>query len=1233
MAAQVVVLAGPAGVGKTARLLTVYQEQVGRAEPGGALWISPNWRAVEELRRGLLTHRPGCFAPGIMTFDRFAEAVVEYGGVRARLIDGSMQRWLIWGLVEEGRRSGKIRYFAQIAHTPGFIDLVTDWIRELKRLEIWPDQFHQACQAKGMTDKDRELLGIYRAYQDLLTQHDLYDTEGRFWLARTLLGQGALLPPAGRQSLELVVVDGFTDFTRTQHEILEHLAHRAERMLITLPLEKDTERKELFAKPLKTLREIGRRHRRLEVEWLERPARPAWPALAHIERFLFANPRQYQALEQKAQRIEILAAASPLAELQLLAKRIKQLLTEGDPEARGPVRPDEILVLFRSLDAVATLVREVFGRYGIPFALESSVPLRSARSVLVLGELMELVVEDWPVRRLLAVVNHSYFQPDWPQWQQGRAALVTEQILRLLGIPGGRKELFEALGRLADSEDQGHSEDPKAPQAKTALALLEWLAEVLDALPQKATLSGWAKAWRRLAAEVGIFRAISMLSGSDYQTAASVGADLSASDMHPSANGEQSAWEELASLLDGADRLWSWLRRPAPELDRQQALAVLTDLLRRTSLPFRTMEAGRVRVLSVWTARPLRAPYVFLAGLSEKAFPLPEPADRFYTEQEIQHLIEQNLPLARRQDRTCEEMLLFYEAITRATRRLVLSYPGLDESAQPLAPSPYLDELEAVCGPGQIEKKELFELRPIPAEPMPLAARDFRLRAMAEALQGQVDLLAGLVQAETAQGSALPVQAPSQPMRVPPLPAQLPTLAAPGTSLPEQAPIRSAQAGEEGGVGWQAAKKGSHADARSLCEPLAREPTSPGCVAEERWSLAENILAAVRLIADRSQVDSFGPGEGMFQTAAGLAALQQRFGPECIYSATALERYAQCPFRFFMEEVLRLEPPEEFELEEDEAERGRWTHQILAEVHRRVNQRLGRAASPTELEEPEWQTLLHQVIEAAFAHKPPEPVRAAMQEVHRRRIRQWLADYRRCHQNYDQDTQWADFTQKPKPSYFEVAFGRATSANTEQTGLGEPLPAGAYPPLELTLPRPTEVDLPKVRISGRIDRIDLGRVAGQMVFNILDYKTGQAGWPSSKKGAKNLQEALQRGTLVQLPLYVLAARQVILADQQAQPWFAGYWRIQAAGRKSPLSGFVAARIKDGSLRPTEEWKYIHITTLHTVFRLVGAIRGGQFPVFNPDPNCTRNCPWKTACRIQQVRALEKLWPPATDQQG
>ena len=59
------------------------------------------------------------------------------------------------------------------------------------------------------------------------------------------------LPPSAFE--KLVILDGFTDFTRTQHEIIEILARRAETMFITLPLEQEPQRADLFAKPLKTL--------------------------------------------------------------------------------------------------------------------------------------------------------------------------------------------------------------------------------------------------------------------------------------------------------------------------------------------------------------------------------------------------------------------------------------------------------------------------------------------------------------------------------------------------------------------------------------------------------------------------------------------------------------------------------------------------------------------------------------------------------------------------------------------------------------------------------------------------------------------------------------------------------------------------------------------------------------------------------------------------------------------
>ena len=82
-----------------------------------------------------------------------------------------------------------------------------------------------------------------------------------------------------------------------------------------------------------------------------------------------------------------------------------------------------------------------------------------------------------------------------------------------------------------------------------------------------------------------------------------------------------------------------------------------------------------------------------------------------------------------------------------------------------------------------------------------------------------------------------------------------------------------------------------------------------------------------------------------------------------------------------------------------------------------------------------------------------------------------------------------------------------------------------------------------VRLAGRIDRIDLGTVGGQAIFNILDYKTGG--------GMRFSLEACQRGTVLQLPLYALAAGELILNDRNAVPWQAGYWYISGDGFKPP----------------------------------------------------------------------------------
>ena len=1161
MPARVTILCGPARCGKTERLLVRYRDMLARRSPGAALWLAPTWRAATEVRQRLLDETlPGCFQPGVMTFGNFAETVLHAGEIRIRPMTRLMKRELVRQIILEQSSRGRLGHFQSIAKTAGLVDLVCEFISELKRLEIWPDDFRRACAVRGLDAKDVELSEIYDVYQQSLLEHGLFDAEGRFWSARDVLakeegreknGQERGLGTSVPSRFALIVADGFTDFTRTQHEILAILAGRGEEMFITLPLDSSSRRDDLFAKPVKTLDELRRRHAGATVEQLDRPANSDWPAMTYLERALFQNPRSPQSLAPRpsplapALNIEILAAARQVGEIELIAGRIKRLLVDGE------ARPGEIAVVFRSPQDASRLIDEVFGRLGIPVVLESGQTLDHSPALRSLARLLQLDLDDWPFDRLLAVLGSNYFQPNWPEWRDARFTTV-EQTIRQLQIPRGRELLIEQLTAVGGDSSR-----------RSALAITRRLAAVFDALPQRTTLPEWAKAWRRLADETGLHRAMTepgeaeRVRGGEGETRRvnDSARELASNSQIPSlpvsksptlplspspSLSDRRAWDRLMKALAEGDTLATWIEQRPPELDRRAAFEALVDIVGTDRVGHSGDESGCVRVLSAESVRSLRISYLFLAGLSEKAFPPPDREDRLYSEADYLRLIDAGLPLVARTERTREEMLLFYEAVTRATKRLYLSYPALDESAQPLLPSPFLSEIEEAFAPGQIPRVERTDLSPIPSEDEPLCQSDFRVKAVATALAGNVALLAGLMSGEgreqRAEGWAL----------------QCPTSSSP------------------------------------LPSPLSSRPS---------------LAAGLELIYLRQDRDRFGPAEGMLQSPETQSYLATQFHPQHVFAATELERYASCPFRFFLERILKVEPLDDLALEFDVRERGRVVHDVLATFHQQVNARLGRPGSPLELDETEFDALLAAAIQKSLPPEPKNPVQAALREVDRRLVVEWLSQYRGQVERYD--AQWKDFSASMVPELFEASFGRS----------GAP-PPSTDKPFEIVRKGQT------IRITGRIDRIDTGTIAGQAAFNVLDYKSGGT--------IKLSADSVAAGTTLQLPLYALAAMELLFADRDVLPWRVGYWYVRDDGFK-PKQALAMYDNVDGRIELNREWEDIRDGLGDIVAGLVQSIRESQFPVCSTDDHCTGHCPFSTVCRINQVRSLEKTWHPTASE--
>ncbi len=389
-------------------------------------------------------------------------------------------------------------------------------------------------------------------------------------------------------------------------------------MLITLPLEQEAGREELFLKPKQTLDELKRRHRELSVQWQERRPESNCAATATLERRLFCNPRQFAAPAADGQptggaKVEIIGASGQLAEIELLARRIKRMLVLGD-EANGnrPVRPDDVAVVFRNADAQAPLVQEVFDEFGIPAAVESRAKLTGSPLLHALAGVVRLGAEDWPFRQLLAVLSNNYFQPNWPQWQGGRALAAAEWAVRQLQVPLGRKELLSALEWRSKEDapaDPGSDDAPvddaeiarrneHQQRYRTAWAVLQKLRDELKSI-HSAPLSKWTGILQDLANEFGMLRVAQ--------------------------DDDQQAWTALKAAIGASDQLARQLGIDSGKLSPQQFVKWLVDVLSTEPLPSVRDEAGRVRVLSAQSIRALEVPYLFVAGLSEKSFPLPAP--------------------------------------------------------------------------------------------------------------------------------------------------------------------------------------------------------------------------------------------------------------------------------------------------------------------------------------------------------------------------------------------------------------------------------------------------------------------------------------------------------------------------------------------------------------------------------------------------------------------------------
>jgi RecB family exonuclease len=281
-------------------------------------------------------------------------------------------------------------------------------------------------------------------------------------------------------------------------------------------------------------------------------------------------------------------------------------------------------------------------------------------------------------------------------------------------------------------------------------------------------------------------------------------------------------------------------------------------------------------------------------------------------------------------------------------------------------------------------------------------------------------------------------------------------------------------------------------------------------------------------------------------------------------SPTALETYARCPFQFFASRRLALAPLDrpEAEGETSVADAGTIVHGILEALYQETaGGRPGGGASPPLVR-------LRAIAREAFAaFERDTPVGYPLA---------WEALTARLLADMEAFVAW-DFAAAREEGF--------RPALVEKEGRGE-------------IPVPGPDALP-VACHGIMDRVDVAEDGETVRFRVIDYKTG-------RPFAGSVKNAALRGTKLQLPVYLVIAREPLRA------MFPGRTLLPDSARYCYLAGAAEAGEPKVVALDGDFWEKDGAAMGETLRRLTGGVGAGFF-LISPGGHC-RTCDFAAICR-------------------
>ena len=689
-------LIAPAAGGKTAYAIHLALQMARRQQTQVRVCVPTSLQA--RAWRSRLAAAGGAIGIHILTFDQLAAACLNEARETYTQLSNPVEYRLLRTVIDRQ----ELRHYAPLKTKPGFVQVTQQLIAELKSARVMLVDFATAVTQSGGEARLTELADLYTAYQTELQNEGWADRVGLHWLAAEALAERA---PNACRNWPLLIVDGFDDFTPAQLTLLQLLANRAENCIVTLTQAERLTFPRHEATKAAVEAALGITARPLP-EMSPQPMRH--PTLSHLSRHIFAMPPG--AVSPHAGAVVLREAPDRFAEARAALRWLKQQIVWH------AIAPDQVALLARDMSAYRPFVQQIAAEFGLPIRLEDGQPLAQSPAIAALLSLLRLHVPidesgeaNLPRRAVIAAWRSPYFF-----WQIGEESITAadadglDALARQQRVIRGRAQwaaafaaaltAAEATNFPDDEEEQNQRPSPTAIVRSLHAKFAHFLA-ITQPPNTAATMREFVR-W------------LEALIGPDSDTLP----DLDASDpsLRITAQARRSpatAVADIAALRTLKDILRGLVW--AEEAVEQRRPITFADFYAELSgaitaahfkLPPRA-DQPEILVADAIQARGLSFQAVALMGLSEGSFPATLSEDPFLRDAD-RHTLRARFGFPLKSTTQSAEREFFYEAITRAREKLLLTRPVLADNGAEWVASPYWEAVR----------------RLVDAEPLPIAS-------------------------------------------------------------------------------------------------------------------------------------------------------------------------------------------------------------------------------------------------------------------------------------------------------------------------------------------------------------------------------------------------------------------------------------------------------------------------------------------------------------------------------